>query len=301
MACRLRGIGRQFREKLKISGVVIVEDLRAALAEWLDPAVLKELTLLWGGRILAALAIFVIGRWIAKRIANAVALATERSRLDATLTKFLSNVVYLALLVMVVLTALQPLGVQPTAFFAVLGAAGLAVGLALKDSLANFSSGIFLVFFRPFRVGDYVEAAGVAGNIDAINMFSTTVKTVDNRVIIVPNGMIYAGTITNFTALAMRRIDLVISVDYADDIPKAKEILMAVIEADERVLKVPAPTVLLLDLAASSVNFAVRPWVATNDYWTVRGDLLERIKLELERNGLSIPYPQHFVHLVNKP
>jgi small conductance mechanosensitive channel len=183
----------------------------------------------------------------------------------------------------------------------VLGAAGLAVGLALKDSLANFSSGIFLVFFRPFKVGDYVEAAGVAGTIDSINMFSTTFKTVDNRVVIVPNGMIYAGTITNFTALAMRRIDLVISVAYSDNIPKAKEILQAVVEADERVLKDPAPTVLLLDLAASSVNFAVRPWVATDDYWVVRGDLLERIKLEIEKNGLSIPFPQHFVHLVNKP
>jgi small conductance mechanosensitive channel len=278
-----------------------VESLRAAVAEWLDPAVFGPYVLILLGKIAAAIAIFVVGRWVAARIAGAVALATEKASLDPTLTKFLRSVVYLALLVMVIMTALYPLGVELTAFLAVLGAAGLAVGLALKDSLANFSSGIFLVFFRPFKVGDYVEAAGVAGTIDSINMFSTTFKTVDNRVVIVPNGMIYAGTITNFTALAMRRIDLVISVDYSDNIPKAKEILQAVVEADERVLKDPAPTVLLLDLAASSVNFAVRPWVATDDYWVVRGDLLERIKVELEKNGLSIPFPQHFVHLVNKP
>lgn len=278
-----------------------MESLRVAFAQWLDPAVFGPLLLTLLGKMAAAVAIFVVGRWIAARIAGAVALATEKARLDPTLTKFLRSVVYLALLIMVVLTALQPLGVQPTAFFAVLGAAGLAVGLALKDSLANFSSGIFLVFFRPFKVGDYVEAAGVAGNIDEINMFSTTFKTVDNRVVVVPNGMIYAGTITNFTALSSRRIDLVISVDYSDNIPKAKEVIRAVLDADERVLKYPEATVLLLDLAASSVNFAVRPWVATEDYWVVRGDLLERIKVELEKNGLSIPFPQHYVHLVNEP
>lgn len=277
-----------------------MEDLLARLAEWFDPDVIRPLALEWSGRILAAIAIFVIGRWIAARIAKGVRLAIERAHFDATLAKFLRSVVYLALLVMVVLTALQPLGVNPTAFFAVLGAAGLAVGLALKDSLANFSSGIFLVFFRPFKIGDYVEAAGVAGNVDAINMFSTTFKTLDNRVVIVPNGMIYAGAITNFSALPIRRIDLVISVDYGDNISRAKEIIQAVIDADERVLKDPAPSITLLDLAASSVNFAVRPWVATDDFWTVRSDLLERIKLELESNGLSIPYPQHYVHLVNK-
>jgi small conductance mechanosensitive channel len=278
-----------------------VESLRAAVAEWLDPAVFGPLVLILLGKIAAAIAIFIVGRWIAFRIAGAVVLATERASLDPTLTKFLRSVVYLALLVMVLLTALQPLGVKITAFLAVLGAAGLAIGLALKDSLANFSSGIFLVFFRPFRVGDYVEAAGVAGTIDEINMFSTTFKTVDNRVVVVPNGMIYAGTITNFTALSTRRIDLVISVDYSDSIPKAKEIIQAVLDSDERVLKDPAPTVTLQDLAASSVNFAVRPWVATENYWTVRGDLLERIKFELEKNGLSIPFPQHYVHLINEP
>ena len=278
-----------------------MESLRAAVAEWLDPAVFGPYVLILLGKIAAAIAIFIVGRWISARISSAVVVAAEKASLDPTLTKFLRSVVYLALLIMVILTALQPLGVEPTAFFAVLGAAGLAVGLALKDSLANFSSGIFLVFFRPFKVGDYVEAAGVAGTIDAINMFSTTFKTVDNRVVVVPNGMIYAGTITNFTALSSRRIDLVISVDYSDNIPKAKEIIRAVLDADSRVLRDPEPTVLLLDLAASSVNFAVRPWVATGDYWAVRGDLLERIKADLEKSGLSIPFPQHSVHLVNKP
>ena len=276
-----------------------MENLLATLASWFDPEVIKPLVLEWSARILGAIAIFIVGRWIAARLANAVALATERAKLDATLTKFLRNVVYLALLVMIVLTALQPVGVKPTAFFAVLGAAGLAVGLALKDSLANFSSGIFLVFFRPFRVGDYVEAAGVAGNIDAINMFSTTFKTLDNRVVIVPNGMIYGGTITNFTALAMRRIDLVV-VASGDKIGQACEVIASVLAADKRVLENPAPAVLLLELVGANVQIAARPWVATDDYWTVRADLLEQIKLAIEKNGLAAAPPHQFVHLVNQ-
>lgn len=270
------------------------------LATWFDPDTIEQLAKDWGGRILAALAILIIGRWIAARIAGIVALATEKADIDPTLTRFLRSVVYLALLVMVFVTAVQPLGVQPTAFLTILGAAGLAIGLALKDSLANFSSGVMLVFFRPFRVGDYVEAAGIAGTVDGISMFSTSFKTVDNRVVIVPNGMIYAGTITNFSALPARRIDLVIGVSYSDNIAQAKAIMQSVLDDDKRVLKDPASTVLLVDLAASSVNFAVRPWVATADYWVVRGDLLEKIKIELEKNGLSIPFPQHFVHFANK-
>jgi small conductance mechanosensitive channel len=206
----------------------------------------------------------------------------------------------MTLLIMVVLASVQVLGVPTTNFLAILGAAGLAIGLALKDSLSNFSSGVMLVFFRPFRAGDYVEAAGIAGTVDSISIFSTTFKTLDNRVVIVPNGMIYAGTITNFSTLPVRRIDMVIGVSYSDNIEQAKSIMQSVLDADERVLKDPAATVFLLDLAASSVNFAVRPWAATGDFWAVRSDLLERIKLELEKNGLSIPFPQHFVHLADK-
>lgn len=266
----------------------------------LVPEAIIPLLLAWGARILVALLIFVVGRWVSKRVAAAVAAATERANVDATLTNFLRSVVYMALLVMVVLAAVQTLGVEATSFFAILGAAGLAVGLALKDSLANFSSGVMLVFFRPFKAGDYVEAGGVSGTVDSISIFNTIMKTPDNRVIIVPNSQIYAGSITNFSAMQTRRIDLVFGISYDDDVFRAKQVMQSVIEADERILKDPAPTIMMLELADSSVNFAVRPWVATADYWAVRGDLLERIKKALEDNGMSIPYPQRDLHLINQ-
>jgi small conductance mechanosensitive channel len=275
-----------------------VEEFLASLG--IDPATIVPLLLSWGGRILAALLIFLIGRWISGRIAAGVAAATERARVDPTLTKFLRSVIYMALLVMVILAAVQQLGVAATSFFAILGAAGLAIGLALKDSLANFSSGVMLVFFRPFKAGDYVEAGGVAGTVDSISIFSTIMKTPDNRVVIVPNSQIYSEAITNFSAMSTRRIDLVFGISYDDDVIRAKEVMRSVVEADERVLEDPAPAIMMLELADSSVNFAVRPWVATAEYWNVRGDLLEHIKKALEDNGMSIPYPQRDVHLINE-
>ena len=265
-----------------------------------DPETVLALLVTWGGRILAALLIFLIGRWISARIASAVAAATERANVDPTLTKFLRSVIYMGLLVMVILAAVQQVGVQATSFFAILGAAGLAVGLALKDSLSNFSSGVMLVFFRPFKVGDYVEAGSVAGTVDSISIFNTTMKTPDNRVIIVPNSQIYAGAITNFSAMETRRIDLVFGISYDDDVARAKEVIHSVMAADERILDDPAPTVMMLELADSSVNFAVRPWVKSTDYWAVRGDLLEGLKKAIEGNGMSIPYPQRDLHLINE-
>ena len=265
-----------------------------------DPEVVVTLGLTWAGRILAALLIFLIGRWVAGRIAAAVARATERASVDHTLTPFLKSVVYIALLVMVILAAIQQLGVEATSFLAILGAAGLAVGLALKDSLSNFSSGVMLVFFRPFKGGDYVEAGGVAGTVDTINMFNTILKTPDNRIVTVPNSLIYADTITNYSAMATRRIDLVFGVSYDDNVVRAKEIIKSVLDADERVLADPEPQIMMLELADSSVNFAVRPWVATPDYWAVRGDVLEGVKQALEDNGLSIPYPQRDLHVINE-
>ena len=266
----------------------------------LDPAQLTDLLWSWGVQIVAALAIFVIGRWVARRIASGVAMATERANVDPTLTNFLQSVIYMALLVMVILAAVQQLGVEATSFFAILGAAGLAIGLALKDSLANFSSGTMLVFFRPFQAGDFVEAGGVSGTVVEISIFNTIIRTGDNRIITVPNSQIYAGSITNFSAEATRRIDLVFGIGYGDNVARAKEIMQSVLDADERILKDPAPTIMMLELADSSVNFAVRPWVATADYWAVRGDMLEGVKKALEDNGLSIPYPQHDVHMISQ-
>jgi small conductance mechanosensitive channel len=266
----------------------------------LNTEIIVPLLIEWGWNIVAALLIFVIGRWISRKIAAVVARATERAGLDQTLTRFLRSVIYMALLVMVALAAVQQLGMPVTSFFAILGAAGLAVGLALKDSLANFSSGVMLIFFRPFKVGDYVEAGGVAGSVETISIFNTIMKSPDNRVITVPNSQIYAGTITNYSAMDTRRIDLVFGISYDDDVIRAKELMQSVLDADERILKDPAPTIMMLELADSSVNFAVRPWVSKDDYWAVRGDVLERVKKTLEDNGMSIPYPQRDVHIYDE-
>jgi len=276
-----------------------MEGLISNIAAFFDPQVIGPLFVQWGGRIVAALLIFVIGRWIVGAIANAVARAMDRGGVDTTLSQFLSSLVNMTLLVIVVLTAVGALGVPTTNFLAILGAAGLAIGLALKDSLSNFSSGVMLVFFRPFKQGDFVEAGGVAGSVDTIRIFNTIIKTGDNRVVTVPNSIIYGGTITNYSAEATRRIDLVIGVGYDDNVAQARDVIMGVLQSEERILKDPAPVVMLLELADSSVNFAVRPWVNSGDYWVVRADVLEGVKKALEDAGLSIPYPQHDVHLVS--
>ena len=267
---------------------------------WLDPQLLGEILLSWGGRVLAALAIFLIGRIVARILTRAFGRAMQRVGMDETFTRFFGSLIYIALLVLVILTAVAALGVPTTNFLAILGAAGLAVGLALKDSLSNFSSGVMLVFFRPFRVGDYVEAAGVSGTIDSIGIFNTVIKTPDNRVITVPNSLVYAGTITNFSAEDTRRIDLVIGVGYGDDLALAKRLIADVLAEEPRVLKDPEPVIVVDELADSSVNIAVRPWVVRTDYLLTRGALLENIKKALESNGLSIPYPQRDVHVVSQ-
>ena len=220
--------------------------------------------------------------------------------MDETLSRFLSSLIYMVLMVFVVLTALSALGVNTTNFLAILGAAGLAIGLALKDSLSNFSAGVMLVFFRPFRTGDFIEAAGVSGSVQSIKIFNTVLKTGDNRIITVPNALIYADTITNFSAEATRRIDLVIGIGYDDDIARAKALIQGVLSQDERVLEQPAPAMLLVELGESSVDIAVRPWVKSADYWVARSDLLENIKRALDNAGLSIPYPQRDLHIVNE-
>jgi small conductance mechanosensitive channel len=277
-----------------------MEDLMNVLGQWLDPEVMGPVLLQWGGRIVAALLVFFIGRWITTILVGLVTKALDRAKVEPTLTKFLGSLVYMTLVAIVILTAVGTLGVPTANFLAILGAAGLAIGLALKDSLSNFSSGVMLVFFRPFKVGDYVEAGGVAGTVDSISIFNTVIKTPDNRVITVPNSLIYGSTITNYSAEPTRRVDLVFGIGYSDDVTRAKAIINDVLAADARILAEPAPTVMLLELADSSVNFAVRPWVNSGDYWAVRGDLLENVKRELERAGLSIPFPQRDVHIVSQ-
>jgi small conductance mechanosensitive channel len=267
-----------------------MDEIRAAISNWLDPQLIGELLLTWSGKILAALAIFVIGRLIAKALSGWFNRGVQRVGLDQTLARFLSNLMYIGLLVFVVLTAVNTLGVPTTNFLAIVGAAGLAVGLALKDSLSNFSSGVMLVFFRPFKVGDQILAAGVTGVVESIGMFSTEIKTADNAVIIVPNSLIYSGSITNFTAERTRRVDITIGISYDDEIATVREAIREVVDAEKRVHALPAPEIGVADATANGVSIAVRVWVATADYLAVRGDLLERILVACAKRGITAPY-----------
>ena len=251
----------------------------------------------WVIKIFIALLIYLIGKWIAKRITNFVRKLMEVRDSDPTLINFLSNVVYAILLIAVILASLDTLGLPVTSLVAVVGAAGLAVGLALKDSLGNFASGVMLVMFRPFSKGDVVEVAGVTGKVDEVRIFSTILTTPDNKQIIIPNGQVAADTITNYTANDQRRVDLVFGVGYDDDLKLAREVLTRICANHPKVLDDPATNIFVMNLGDSSVDFAVRPWAKTEDYWTVWGDLLETGKVELEAAGCNIPYPQTDVHL----
>jgi small conductance mechanosensitive channel len=251
----------------------------------------------WGTKILLALLVFMVGRWIAKLLTKALERVMTKGKVEQMLVSFLGNITYTALLAVVVLAALEQLGVNTTSALAILGAAGLAVGLALKDSLASFAAGVMLIIFRPFKLGDFIEAGGTSGVVEEIRIFHTVLKSGDNREITMPNAQIYGGTIVNYSARETRRIDLVISIGYGDDIKQARDLITEVLEADETVLKDPAPTIMLLELGASSVDFAVRPWVKSGDYWSTRAALLEAIKASFDKAGVSIPYPQQDVHL----
>lgn len=250
----------------------------------------------WAIRIALALLIFFVGKWVARIATNVVRRLMSRANMDEMLAKFLSNITYGVLLVAVVLAALDNLGFNITSLIAVLGAAGLAVGLALKDSLSNFAAGVMLIIFRPFTVGDYINAGGSSGTVDEIALFKTLLRTPDNQRVIVPNSAIFGGTITNVNTLGTRRVDLVFGIAYDDDMKKAKEILEQIVADDERILKEPAAAVSLGELADSSVNFNVRPWCNASDYWALRADLLMRVKEAFDANGISIPFPQQEVH-----
>ena len=269
-----------------------MEQFLATLEKWFDPHVLGQLLLDWTGRAVAALAIFVVGRLVAGWLSRWLIATMRRVGMDETLARFFGSLSYIVLVVMVVLTAVNALGVPTTNFLAILGAAGLAIGLALKDSLANFSSGVMLVFFRPFRVGDTVKAAGNDGTVDSIGMFSTTLKTPDNATLIIPNSLIYAATITNYTAEPTRRIEMAVSISYEDSVQNAKALFTEILRGDKRVLSKPAPEIVINDLSANSVSLIVRAWVTTADVPAARSDLLERIKSSLGDGGFKTPYPR---------
>jgi small conductance mechanosensitive channel len=251
----------------------------------------------WSINIALAIVVFIVGRLVAKVLVKVLERVLQNAKVDAMLVEFIGSIASAALLLFVIIASLDMLGVDTTSLIAMLGAAGLAVGLALQGSLQNFASGVLLIIFRPFQVGNYIDAGGVSGTVEKITIFNTIMLTPDNREIIVPNASIYGGTITNFSARATRRIDMVFGIGYGDDIKKARDILMEVLEADNRILKDPAPQVALSELADSSVNFVVRPWVNAADYWDVKFDLTEKIKLVFDENGVSIPFPQMDVHM----
>ena len=256
-----------------------------------------ELALSYGVQLLTAIAIFVIGRWVAKAITGILRKAMRRAKADDMLVGFLGNIAYGLLLTFIVIAALSQLGIETTSLAAILAAAGLAIGLALQGSLSNFAAGVMLIIFRPFGKGDYVEAAGTAGSVHDINIFTTTLKTPDNKTVIIPNSSVTGGNITNYSAESRRRVDLVFGIGYNDDIKKAKKVLEQIVENDERVLKEPAPLVAVSELADSSVNFVVRPWVNTADYWDVYWDITETVKETFDKEGISIPFPQQDVYM----
>lgn len=251
----------------------------------------------WAINIVMAIAIYVIGKFIVGVLVNVFGKVMARSKYDEMLTDFLKAIVNALLMLFVIVASLNELGVNTTSMVAIIGAAGLAIGLSLQGSLQNFASGVMLLVFRPFKAGDWIEAGGASGTVKSISIFTTVMTTGDNKEVIVPNGKIYGGNIINYSAKETRRVDMVVGISYDSDLKKAKEILLEMVAADERILKDPAPKVAVSELADSSVNFVVRPWTATADYWTVKFDFTEAVKLRFDEEGIVIPYPQMDVHV----
>jgi len=256
-----------------------------------------ELGSAWGLRVLGAIALLIVGRIFCSALRRATRRALEHSAVDASLVPFVTSLVYYASMAIVLIAVLNLFGIQTASVIAVIGAASLAVGLAMQGTLSNFAAGVMLMVFRPFKIGDYVEVAGTAGGVFEIGIFSTTLHTADNVKITVPNAAIYGNTVTNYSANKTRRIDLSIGISYDDDIAVAVSLIERMLSSEARVLKDPEPVVAVIELGDSSVNLVVRPWCNSSDYWPLRFDLTRRLKEELEAAGCSIPYPQRDVHL----
>lgn len=270
------------------------------MMQWIvgvDVAVIKAQALAWGWRLLAALLIFLIGRWIAGRLSNLVERSVQRAAGDPMLAGFLRTFSFGLVLAVVVVAALDQLGVPSASLLAALGAAGLAIGLALQGSLSNLASGLLLILSRPFRVGDFVEVGGQSGGVDSIGLLFTRLVTGDNREVTIPNSQVMGSEIVNYSVRGTRRIDLVVGIGYGSDPRRALDLIRAVLARETRLLAEPEPALLVLGLGESSVDLAVRPWVRTEDYWTVRSDLLDAIKRVLDEHGIEIPFPQRTLHV----
>ena len=280
------------------------EDTAAEIAsfDWTTiPELLQEkgvdLGMEFGIKVATALAIFLIGKFLVKLVVSAISKVMQKQSVDKTLETFICNLVRISLMVVVVIAAIGALGIQTTSFIAIFGAAGLAVGLALQGSLSNFASGVLIVLFRPYRVGDFIEAAGIAGSVEQVQILTTILKTGDNKQIIVPNSQVMDSIITNYSANDTRRVDMVVGVSYDDDLDKVRKTLEELLAADDRILPEPAPLIAVSALADSSVNFVVRPWVKSADYWGVMFEMTEAIKKRFDKEGISFPFPQQDVHL----
>jgi len=249
--------------------------------------------------VVTAIVVFFVGKWVVNLVVKGLMKAMEKGDMDITLRRFVSNLARMALMLFVIIAAIHQLGIQTASLIALLGAAGLAVGLALQGSLSNFAAGVLIVLFRPYKVGDWIEGGGVSGAVEEVQILTTVLKTGDNKRVIIPNSQIMGSTITNYSANETRRVDLVVGVSYSDDLDKVRKELEGLVAADERILKDPAVTIAVSELADSSVNFVLRPWVKTADYWGVYFDLTEAIKKRFDKVGISIPFPQQDVYLHN--
>ncbi|MBN2279768.1 MAG: mechanosensitive ion channel [Candidatus Marinimicrobia bacterium] len=265
-----------------------VQTLLTKIMDWLT---------LYGLRLVGAIALLIVGRIVAGIFRSILKKLMRKSKVDETLISFVASVSYTTLMVFIIIAALGAIGVQTASFVAVLGAAGLAVGLALQGSLANFASGVLMIIFKPFKVGDYVEGGGTAGSVEEIGIFTTTLNSPDNKKIIVPNAKMTSDNITNYSAREQRRVDIVAGVSYKENLDNVRKVLQEILSSDERILQDPAPSIGVLELAESCVKFAVRPWVKTADYWDVYFYLQETIKKRFDKEGISIPFPQQDIHL----
>jgi len=253
----------------------------------------------FGLRLLYAVLIIFVGRWVVKLLLKIIKSALEKTTVEETIRIFVANLLNSLLMVIIFIAAINQLGIETTSIIAMLGAAGLAIGLALQGSLANFAAGILIVIFRPYKVGDYIEAGSAEGTVLDIQIFSTVLKTPDNKVVVVPNGTIMDSSIINYTGQETRRVDIVASCGYEDDIDKVKDILKDILNQDERILEEPEPRIAVSELADNSINFIVRPWVNSSDVLSVKYSILEQIKKRFDEEGISIPYPQRDIHIYN--
>jgi len=272
-----------------------MEEINTDVNKYLDMAI--QYGAEYGIKIIGAIAIFVIGKWVAKKLSGFIRKLMERGNIDSTLSAFIASIIDILLLIVVVLAAIKNLGIDTTSFIAILGAAGLAIGLALQGTFGNIGSGVILILFRPFEVGDFISVGGESGTVEAITLFNTTLLTPDNKVILVPNSTVASGNITNFSKKEERRVDFVFGIGYDDDLKLAKATLQEIIDADTRILKDPGSFIGVGELGDSSVNFTVRVWVKATDYWGVHFDTIEKVKLTFDDKGISIPYPQMDIHL----